>query len=169
MLASIIPLKLLFWQSLFLLIQITIESSFFYYFFNLSRKASLEYSISMNLFSSVMGWIIFLLFVPLAEPIFQIQIMNFIIFNRLSPKFIFLITIIIFLQFILSLILKIIMFIFLEKLQKRIALVPLIAQKRKRFFRQKLHTKKYRFIIWGHSCSHGLILLVLILVKLTSP
>ncbi len=168
MLVSIIPLKLLLWQILFLLIQTTVESLFFHYYFNLSRKASLEYSIPMNLFSTLMGWIIFLLFVPLADPIFQIQIMNFIIFNRLTFTAIFLITIMILSLFILGLVLKIIMFIFLEKLPERIA-VPLIAQKRKIFFRQKLHTKKYRFIIWGHFCSHGLILLVLILVKLTSP
>lgn len=169
MLTSIIPLKTLFLQSLFVLIQITIESSFLYHFLKLSRKASLEYSIPMNLFSTIMGWLIFLFFVPLAEPNFQIQVMNFILFNKLSDEADFLITIMILTVFTLDLILKLLMFMFLEKLQKAFSVVAITPPKTGKIFRKKLqNNKKYRFIIWGHSCSHVLIVLVLTLVNLNS-
>jgi hypothetical protein len=169
MLTSIVPLKTLFLQSLFILVKITIESSFLYYFLRLSRKASLEYSIPMNLFSTIMGWLIFLFFVPLAEPNFQIQVMNFILFNKLSDRAFFLIAIIIITLFTLDLILKLLMFIFLEKLQKAFSVVAVVPQKKGKIFSQKLqNTKKYRLIIWGHSCSHVLILLILTLVNLNS-
>jgi hypothetical protein len=169
MLSSIIPLKTLFLQSLFVLIQIAIESSFLYHFLNISRKASLEYSIPMNLFSTIMGWLFFLFFVPLAEPNFQIQVMNFILFNKLSEQADFLIIIMIFTVFTLDLILKLLMFMFLEKLQKAFSVVAVIPQEKGKIFSQKLqNNKKYRFIIWGHSCSHVLILLVLTLVNFNS-
>ncbi len=163
MLISIIPLKTLFLQSLFLLIQITIESSFLYHFLNLSRKTSLEYSIPMNLFSTIIGWLIFLFFMPLAEPNFQIQVMNFILFNKLSDEADFLITIMIFTSFTLNLILKLLMFMFLEKLQKAFSVVAIPPPKTGKIFRRKLrNNKKYQIIIWGHSCSHVLLALVLI-------
>ena len=83
MLSSIIPLKTVFFQTFFLLIQITIEALFFYKFIKISRKKSLEYSIPVNLFSNIIGWLIFFVFVPLANSEFQFQLMNFILFNKL--------------------------------------------------------------------------------------
>ncbi len=169
MLTSIIPLKTLFLQSLFVLVQITIESSFLYHSLKLSRKASLEYSIPMNLFSTIMGWLIFLFFVPLAEPNFQIKIMNFILFNKLSDRADFLIAIMILTVFTLDLVLKLLMFMFLEKLQKAFSVAAVIPPGKGKIFCQKRRSnKKYQFIIWGHSCSHMLILLLLTLVNLNS-
>lgn len=171
--ASIIPLKTIFFQILFLLIQITIESTFIYKFLSTSRQKSLEYSIPLNLFANFLGWLIFFIFVPLANQTFQFQLMNFILFNKLPPHPELLILMFIIVVFALALTLKILTFMFLEKFNKSSATQEITTPKKTkkpRYFSlsSKKSTRKYQVIIWGHSLSHVIILLILILIQLDS-
>ncbi|WP_054465466.1 filament integrity protein FraC [Planktothricoides sp. SR001] len=170
MLSSIIPLKTVFFQTFFLLIQITIEALFFYKFIKISRKKSLEYSIPVNLFSNIIGWLIFFVFVPLANSEFQFQLMNFILFNKLPPNPEWLILTFFIVVFALALTLKITTFMLMERISKYSDELETPTQKKYRHLSlyQIKYRKKYQVIIWGHSLSHGIILLILILVNWNS-
>jgi hypothetical protein len=167
MLSSIIPFKTVFFQILFLLIQITVEALFFYKFIKISRKSSLEYSIPINLFSNIIGWLIFFVFVPLANSEFQFQLMNFILFNKLPPNPEWLILTFFIVVFALALTLKITTFMLIERISKYSAKLETPTPKNYRILSlyQIKYRKKYQVIIWGHSLSHGIILFILILVK----
>lgn len=166
MITSIVPLKAILFQTLFLLVAIAVESSFFYEFLKYSRKTSLDYAIPMNLFSTVISWMLFFSLLPLTTEAIQTELMNFIFLNQLSQRFQVLISLMIVLLFLSGLSLKIFMFIFLQKLENFSLETKVdIHQKFQPIFKKKVKSKrKNRVIIWGHSCSHAIILLILAIV-----
>lgn len=167
MMTSIVPLKAILFQTLFLLVAIAVESSFFYEFLRYSRRNSLEYTIPMNLFSTIISWMLFLTLLPLTSESIQTELMNFIFLNQLSKPFQLLISLMILVVFSLGLSLKIFMFNFLQTLES-FSLEPKIDihQKSEPIFKKKVKAQmKNRVIIWGHSCSHVIILLILAIVN----
>jgi hypothetical protein len=166
MITSIVPLKAILFQTLFLLVAIAVESSFLYEFLKYPRKTSLDYAIAMNLFATSISWMLFFALLPLIHESIQTELMDFIFLNQLSNPFQILITFLILVVFMSGLSLKFLMFIILQKLEK-LSLEPTtdLYEKSKPIFKKKLKPKiKNRVIIWGHSCSHAIILLILAIV-----
>lgn len=56
----ILPLRAFIFQTLLLLTSIAIEATIIHRQLNLSRLTSIQYATTLNLFSTVLGWIVFL-------------------------------------------------------------------------------------------------------------
>ncbi|MEW5856297.1 MAG: filament integrity protein FraC [Cyanobacteriota bacterium] len=85
MLANVFPLQAILFQFLFLLVAIAIESFILYRQLNLSRKRSIDYAISINLFSTVLGWIVFFYVHPWLPRSLKSQLISYIFFDRFFP------------------------------------------------------------------------------------
>lgn len=81
----VLPLRAVMFQILFLLVAIAVESFIFKKNLHLSGRNSIEYATSINLFSTIIGWLIFFFFVPLLPINLQGQLINFILFNDFAP------------------------------------------------------------------------------------
>lgn len=170
MITSIVPLKTILLQTLFLLVAIAIESSFLYEFLQYPRKTSLEYAIPMNLFSTIISWFLFFTFVPIASKNFQTELMNFIFLNEVSESLYFFLIFSFSTLFIVRTIVKLFTFNFLERIKKlSFELKINLHKKSEPIFTKKIKPKrKNRVIIWGHSCSETTILLILFLINWNS-
>lgn len=82
---SILPLRAILFQILFLTIAIAIESFVLHKQLYLSQRTSIEYAVSLNLFSTICGWAIFFLANPLLPFGVQQQMVNFILFGKFAP------------------------------------------------------------------------------------
>jgi len=78
----LIILPVIVWQSLFLLIAITWDSFLFYRQLRVSRKIAIEYARILNLFTLVVGWIIFFLVTPFIEQKTELQMIGLMFFSR---------------------------------------------------------------------------------------
>lgn len=79
----VLPLKAIVFQMLFLALAIAIEALVFQKQWKLSRRASIEYAIAVNLFSTCLGWLSFFAFQPILSPALKKQIITFIFFNNI--------------------------------------------------------------------------------------
>lgn len=82
MFTPVLPLRAVLLQGLFLIIAIAIESFVLQINLRLSRKNSVEYAISLNLFSTICGWLTFFFVQPMLSDSLKIQLINYIFFNR---------------------------------------------------------------------------------------
>lgn len=86
MIDSILPLRAIVFQMLFLLVTIALEGLVFFKNLNLDYKTSMRYAAVLNLFSTFLGWVIFFeinLFLP--EDV-QRQFISYIFFDRFFPN-----------------------------------------------------------------------------------
>ncbi|MBZ8182295.1 filament integrity protein FraC [Oscillatoria salina] len=78
----ILPLPTILVQSVLLLLAIALEGFVLHKQLNLTRKTSIEYSISINLYSTFIGWLLFFL-LPVSENNFlELNFISFIYFNN---------------------------------------------------------------------------------------
>ncbi|MFE1746238.1 filament integrity protein FraC [Coleofasciculus sp. H7-2] len=82
MLANVFPLQGILFQFLFLLVAIAIESFILYRELNFSRKKSIDYAISINLFSTILGWVVFFYVHPWLPRSLKSQLISYIFFDR---------------------------------------------------------------------------------------
>ena len=167
MITSIIPLKTIILQTFFLLVAIAIEGAFLYEFLKFSRKTSLDYAIPMNLFSTITSWLMFFTFVPWIGQPLQTDLMDYIFFNQVSDSLYYSLILSVAPLFIIRLLLKILVFIFIEKLKNKFWTYKVkIHQKNQLIFTKKIKPKrKTRVVLWGHSCSDTILLLILFLIN----
>ncbi|MEC4983569.1 MAG: hypothetical protein SAJ37_07545 [Oscillatoria sp. PMC 1068.18] len=86
MLSLTLPLPTILMQSVLLLVTIAIEALVLRNKLNLTRKTSIEYSLSINLYSTVIGWLIFFL-LPFSENKFlELNFVSFVYFNNFYIK-----------------------------------------------------------------------------------
>jgi len=81
-LTIVLPLQLILFQILFLLVAIALEARVLHRRLNLTRKTSVQYATSLNLWSVVLGWLTFLVLETLLPQFLRIQIVNFIFFDH---------------------------------------------------------------------------------------
>lgn len=119
----VLPLRAIMFQILFLSIAIAVESFVLEKRLGLSRRVSIEYATSVNLFSTIFGWLIFFFLEPSLPQFLQKQLINFILFDNfvlplfLSSNSIYVnITLIAFLAFLLSFFIEFFWFNLLIKL-----------------------------------------------------
>lgn len=81
MFSLVLPLKAIVFQMLFLSLAIAVEALVFQKQWKLSRKASIEHSLALNLFSTCLGWLIFFAVQPLLSINLKKQIITYVFFN----------------------------------------------------------------------------------------
>jgi len=79
----VLPLRAIVFQMLFLSLAIAIEALVFQKQWKLSRKASIEYSLGLNLFSTCLGWLVFFAVERFLSTNLKKQIITFIFFNNI--------------------------------------------------------------------------------------
>ena len=78
---SFLPIQTILFQILFLLIAIALEAYIFHRKLKLNHKTSIEYAISINLLSTIIGWLSFFFMLPLLSNDLKFQLINYILFN----------------------------------------------------------------------------------------
>ncbi|MBN3886771.1 MAG: filament integrity protein FraC [Nostoc sp.] len=87
MLPSIFPIGGILFDFLFVLIAIPIEAYVLHFRLKFDKKSSTFYAISINLFSSVIGWFIFFVSEPMLPVQVKSELINYIFFNSFkSPN-----------------------------------------------------------------------------------
>ena len=79
------PFGVILYDFLFLLVAIPIEAYIFNRRLKFDKRTSAFYAISINIFSNALGWIVFFLIEP--TPVFnsyKLQVINYLLYNRLS-------------------------------------------------------------------------------------
>jgi hypothetical protein len=82
MFSDVLPLRAIALQTLFLVVAIACESSVFQRLLKLDYKTSAQYAISVNLFSMVVGWIVFFVVQPLLPGPMKVQLISFVFFAQ---------------------------------------------------------------------------------------
>ena len=77
----IFPVGVVLFDFLFLLIAIPIEAYVFSYKLKFDKRTSTFYAISTNLFSSVIGWLVFFLAEPMLPITLKSELINYVFFN----------------------------------------------------------------------------------------
>ncbi|MDZ8055613.1 MAG: filament integrity protein FraC [Aulosira sp. ZfuVER01] len=80
-LPSVWPVGAVLFDLLFLLMAISIEAYCFNSRLKFDKKTSIFYAISINLFSSVIGWIVFFMIEPILPVDLKSELINFVFFN----------------------------------------------------------------------------------------
>jgi hypothetical protein len=114
------PLGTILFQFFFLLVAIALEALVFQKRLHLSQKASVTNATFLNLFATVVGWIVFFILEPMLPPATKYRLLNYIFFNNLDiangSQFAFLLVFVVF--FFANFILKIIGFQLLQLIMK---------------------------------------------------
>jgi len=168
MLPTVLPLRAILSQLLILWLSIAIESWFFQKLLKITPKTSVEDAAVINLFSTCIGWLIFLIWEGLLPQEKIEQLMGYILLGQwqpISPLLIFAA----FLIYSISFLLKwkgLELLEFLVRGNQKKSLEPVLpeifnlARRPKKF--SQLSTKPTVVLI-AHTCSHCIILLVLYL------
>jgi len=82
MLTPLFPVQTILFQFLFLLIAIAIEGYVLHWKLNLGRKNSIQYATSINLISTIVGWLIFFFIEGQLSPSLRAQMISYIFFDR---------------------------------------------------------------------------------------
>lgn len=86
MLVTVLPLRAIMFQILFLLTAIAVEAFVLEQKMSFTRRVSIEYAASLNLVSTVLGWLIFFIIQPLLPLNLQLQLISFILFGHFAPQ-----------------------------------------------------------------------------------
>ncbi len=82
----ILPLRAILFQVLFLMIAIAAESAVLHWRLGLQRRVSVKYAASLNLFSTLVGWLIFFgiagILPNLFSGVLEQQLISYILFNQ---------------------------------------------------------------------------------------
>lgn len=81
---TILPVRMIVFQILFLLVAIAVETTVFYWMLGVTPRKSAQYATTVNLLAAVVGWLVFLnVQAILPEPI-RLDLISSILFNRWS-------------------------------------------------------------------------------------
>jgi hypothetical protein len=84
---GILPLRAIAFQSLFLLLAISIEALvLFRFLLDLDYKTSVRYATTLNLFSTVVGWLIFFSIQSFLPEYLRVQLISYFFFEHFFPN-----------------------------------------------------------------------------------
>lgn len=83
---SIVPIGAILFDFLFVLIAIPIEAYVLNARLLFDKKTSIFYAISINLFSSVIGWIVFFMVQPILPVQIKSELINYVFFNNFKSS-----------------------------------------------------------------------------------
>jgi hypothetical protein len=81
-LPQIFPIGTILFETLFLLLAITIESYVLNRRLKFDKKTSIFYAIAMNVFSAVLGWNIFFMLEPILPTQTKSELISYVLFNN---------------------------------------------------------------------------------------
>ena len=176
MLASFLPVQTILYQSLFLLMAIAIEGFILHRQLQLSRKTSIQYAASINLLSTIVGWLLFFFIQPLLLSDIKIQLISYIFFNRFlnsgSTPYSFFIIIGFIISFFISFMVKFQALKSLDSLLMESNSIPQILvkltslrynKKKSSHLYSAKHPSKATAILLANASSHSAMLLILTL------
>ena len=79
---EILPLRAVVFQALFLLTAIALEALVLHRMLSLDYKTSMQYAISINLLSTLIGWLCFFIGQPWLPATWHVQLISFIFFEH---------------------------------------------------------------------------------------
>ncbi|MBE9127500.1 MULTISPECIES: filament integrity protein FraC [unclassified Coleofasciculus] len=79
---AVLPLEMILFQVLFLLVAIALEARVLHRKLKFTRKTSVEYATSINLFATVFGWLTFFALAKLLPGLVKAQLVSYIFFDR---------------------------------------------------------------------------------------
>jgi hypothetical protein len=85
MISSVVPLRMIAFQCLFLLVAIAIEGYILQRRLQIVPRTSIEFAASVNLLSVLVGWLVFFGVEPVLPPPIQLQLISFILFGQWAP------------------------------------------------------------------------------------
>jgi hypothetical protein len=80
----VVPLGVILFDFLFLLVAIPVEAYVLNRRLKFDKKSSAFYGITVNLFSSVIGWLVFFFAEPLLPVRFKSELIDYLLFNQLK-------------------------------------------------------------------------------------
>jgi len=80
----ILPIGAIFFEILFLLIAIPLEAYILNRWLKFDKRTSIFYAIALNVFSSVIGWIVFFTVEPILDIAIKKELINYVFFNKLQ-------------------------------------------------------------------------------------
>ncbi|BAZ31670.1 filament integrity protein [Cylindrospermum sp. NIES-4074] len=83
---KILPIGAVLFDFLFLLVAIPIEAYVLHWWLKFDKKTSIFYAIAINVFSSVIGWIIFFIIEPLLPVQVRSELINYVFFNNFKSS-----------------------------------------------------------------------------------
>lgn len=87
MLLTVLPLRAIVFQVLFLLIAIAIEALVLQRRLLIARRKSIEYAAFMNLLSAILGWIVFFFLVSRLSGELKAQLLSYIFYDNFLPLY----------------------------------------------------------------------------------
>ncbi|MEM9447837.1 MAG: filament integrity protein FraC [Cyanobacteria bacterium P01_E01_bin.6] len=177
----VLPLKVITTQALFLVMAIAIEAFIIQQQMEFSPRKSIEYSASLNLLSTVMGWLIFF-----TSPFFlpnglKFQVLNYVAFGFGEATLITVLIPIGFLTFFGTIGIEWLGFSLLQRLLSEQPLLDTSVQTSRRTFFQPIVQMKQgssssgisqpdslNAVLLGNSVSYGVIVIVLIALRVAS-
>ena len=168
---EVFPLGLILFDVLFLLVAIPIEAYILNIRLNFDKKSSAFYATCVNFFSSAIGWFIFFILEPNLPENWRLELINFVLFNRLSDSGEVLSSIVIFasLAFFITFIMKLVilkMLVFsLREQPLSIQTQPLMRRYSRRNSRAKiLNTNLVLTVLIANALSYSAILAILFII-----
>jgi hypothetical protein len=86
MLPTVLPIRMILFQSLFLMIAIAIEATVFRQNLNLPPRKSVQYAASINFLATVVGWFLFLNIQSILPANLKLALLSFIFFDQWSRE-----------------------------------------------------------------------------------
>lgn len=83
---GIMPLRAIAFQSLLLMVAISLEALVLRQRMRLGYQTSMQYAASLNLLATSLGWVIFLIAESMLPPPLRSQIISVVLFNRFYPN-----------------------------------------------------------------------------------
>ena len=80
----ILPIGAIFFEILFLLTAIPVEAYVLNKWLKFDKRTSIFYAIALNVFSSVIGWIVFFIVEPMLPIPIKAELINYVFFNKLK-------------------------------------------------------------------------------------
>lgn len=169
MFPTVLPLRAILSQVLILLLAITIEAWFFQQLLALKPRISVEYSATINLFSTCIGWLLFFGWLPFSSLEEQELLLKFIFLGQWNPISLALIilSVIIFFISLLGKWQALELLIFLHQGTQKKSPLSSPAPKPTTLLKGRVRLPRFSrqvgAIVIAHTCSHLVILLVLYL------
>jgi hypothetical protein len=82
----ILPIGAIFFELLFLLTAIPVEAYVLNKWLKFDKRTSIFYAIALNVFSSVIGWIVFFTVEPILPIAIKAELINYVFFNKLQDS-----------------------------------------------------------------------------------
>ncbi len=82
MLPIVLPLRMILFQSMFLMMAIAIESSVLRRNLGIPPKKSVEYATVINFLATIIGWLLFLNIQSILPPVLRVDVISAIFFDR---------------------------------------------------------------------------------------